>query len=141
VLVDLATDELERVHELERMHERISGVSRSGSPIGRGPRLHFEQDRLGVGAVGLGRAAETRHVEARLEPEAGAHRRSTWAVNRIAWVIGVPVRTACWIWAKFSSPGRIGRPAASAEVQPAGRSALERRFHTAPEPAVEPFAE
>ena len=34
-------------------------------------------------------------------------------------------------------PGRIGRPAASALVQPAGRSALERRFQVAPQPAVQ----
>ena len=29
----------------------------------------------------------------------------------------------------------MGRPAASADVQPRGRSLFERRFHTAPEPA------
>ncbi len=34
----------------------------------------------------------------------------------------------------------MGSPAASAEVQPAGRSALERRFQMAPDPAVEPPA-
>ncbi len=32
----------------------------------------------------------------------------------------------------------IGRPAASAEVQPSGRSAFERRLNTAPEPASQP---
>ena len=31
----------------------------------------------------------------------------------------------------------IGRPAASAEVHPAGRRALERRFQIAPDPAVD----
>ena len=35
----------------------------------------------------------------------------------------------------------MGRPAASAEVQPAGRSRLEVSFQIAPEPAVEPEAE
>ena len=30
----------------------------------------------------------------------------------------------------------MGRPAASADVQPSGRSRFERRSHTAPEPAV-----
>ena len=34
----------------------------------------------------------------------------------------------------------MGRPAASADVQPAGRSAFESRFQIAPEPAVEPDA-
>ena len=36
---------------------------------------------------------------------------------------------------KFTRPGRIGKPAASAEVKPAGRSALDLRFQIAPEPA------
>ena len=35
-----------------------------------------------------------------------------------------------------ASPGRIGRPAASADVHPAGRMRFERRFQIAPEPAV-----
>src|SRR6185437_6156340 len=63
--------------------------------------------------------------------------RVRWAVNRMAWVIGRLCRTAAWTWAKFSRPGRIGRPAASAEVHPAGRSAFEVRCQIAPEPAVE----
>src|ERR1017187_1944413 len=63
------------------------------------------------------------------------------AVNRIACMIGFPVLTACSTGVKFSSPGRIGSPAASAEVQPAGRSALDLRFQIAPEPAVDPCAE
>src|ERR1700722_14413571 len=46
--------------------------------------------------------------------------RVRWAVKRIAWV--------------------IGRPAASAEVHPAGRSAFDLRCQIAPEPAVEPPA-
>ena len=37
--------------------------------------------------------------------------------------------------AQRASPGRIGRPAASADVQPAGRSLFERRLQIAPEPA------
>src|SRR6202044_1701102 len=37
--------------------------------------LHFDQDGLGVGAVRLRRSTEAGHVEARLEAEAGAHRR------------------------------------------------------------------
>jgi hypothetical protein len=34
-----------------------------------------------------------------------------------------------------TSPGRIGSPAASAEVHPSGRSAFDPRSHTAPLPA------
>src|SRR6476619_4880866 len=34
-----------------------------------------------------------------------------------------------------ASPGRIGRPAASAEVQPAGRTLFDFRLQIAPEPA------
>ena len=37
-----------------------------------------------------------------------------------------------------ASSGKMGRPAASAEVQPSGRSALLRRLNTAPEPACQP---
>src|ERR1700722_6322680 len=48
------------------------------------------------------------------------------------------IRPYCCI---SSRPGRMGRPAASAEVQPAGRSWLEVRLQIAPEPAVEPEAE
>src|SRR5271154_4397377 len=39
------------------------------------------------------------------------------------------------------SPGKMGRPAASAEVQPAGRRASDWRLQMAPDPAVEPEAE
>jgi hypothetical protein len=35
------------------------------------------------------------------------------------------------------SPAKIGSPAASAEVQPAGRSVLDRKFHFAPASAVQ----
>ena len=38
-------------------------------------------------------------------------------------------------------PGRIGRPAASADVQPAGRTLFERRLQIAPEPAVQRLPE
>ena len=36
-----------------------------------------------------------------------------------------------------ASPAKIGRPAASADVQPAGRNAFERKFHFAPESALQ----
>jgi hypothetical protein len=55
------------------------------------------------------------------------------AVKRIAWSTD-PARTSD----HRSSPGRIGSPAASADVHPAGRRALDRRFHTAPDPARHP---
>ena len=50
-------------------------------------------------------------------------------------------RSACLIAPRLTSgylasSGRIGSPAASAEVHPAGRSLVERRFHVAPEPAL-----
>ncbi len=48
-------------------------------------------------------------------------------VTRIAWSI-FPGR---------ASSGRIGSPAASAEVQPRGRAFGRRRFQTAPEPACQ----
>src|SRR5258708_2864984 len=35
-------------------------------------------------------------------------------------------------------PGKIGKPAASAEVHPSGRIWFESRLNTAPEPAVQP---
>src|SRR4051794_17131995 len=38
-----------------------------------------------------------------------------------------------------TNPGRIGSPAASAEVHPSGRSAFERVSHLAPAPAVQPL--
>src|SRR5581483_2260364 len=53
------------------------------------------------------------------------------AVMRMAWSTS-PAATS----SRRSSPGRIGRPAASAEVQPFGRRAPLRRSHTAPDPAV-----
>ena len=39
-----------------------------------------------------------------------------------------------------ASPGKIGSPAASADVHPAGRSLSDERLHVAPEPAVQPRA-
>ena len=39
-----------------------------------------------------------------------------------------------------TSPGRIGSPAASALVQPAGRRWFESRPQVAPEPACQPDA-
>src|SRR6266508_448851 len=53
------------------------------------------------------------------------------AVNRIAWPIA-PALTS----SNRTRPGRMGRPAASAEVHPSGRSALDDRSKTAPLPAV-----
>ena len=47
--------------------------------------------------------------------------RVSGAVNRSAWVIS-PAATS----SQRTSPGRIGSPAASADVQPAGRSSFER---------------
>ena len=49
----------------------------------------------------------------------------------MAWST-VPAATSSY----RSRPGRIGSPAASAEVQPRGRRALLRRSHVAPDPAV-----
>jgi hypothetical protein len=48
------------------------------------------QDRLGVRAVGLGVAAEARDVEARTEPEPGAHRRHGRAAAGARFVAGRP---------------------------------------------------
>src|SRR5690349_16973679 len=53
-----------------------------------------------------------------------------FVVNRIAWST-YPPATSLY----RSSPGRIGRPAASAEVQPFGRSALLVSSQVAPDPA------
>src|SRR5690348_2851220 len=54
------------------------------------------------------------------------------AVKRSAWSI------APWATSLYSaSPGRIGRPAASADVNPAGRRWSERRLKIAPEPALQ----
>src|SRR6266700_8057989 len=58
------------------------------------------------------------------------------AVNLMAWVT-----EPAWTSSRRSSPGRIGSPAASAEVQPEGRRALDRRSQMAPDPAVEPEVE
>ena len=55
----------------------------------------------------------------------------TTVVNRIAWST-VPDRTSAY----RRSPGRIGSPAASADVQPCGRSRLLVSDQVAPEPAV-----
>src|SRR5580692_9783053 len=54
------------------------------------------------------------------------------AVKRSAWSIP-PAATSLY----RASPGRIGRPAASAEVQVAGRRWFERRLKIAPEPALQ----
>jgi hypothetical protein len=59
-------------------------------------------------------------------------RRVRSTVKRSAWSM-LPVAASP---SQRASPGRIGRPAASAEVQPAGRSLFERRSKIAPEPAA-----
>ena len=57
-------------------------------------------------------------------------------VNRIAWSM-LRLLTSF----QRSRPGRIGRPAASAEVQVFGRSRSDVSDQTAPEPACQrPFA-
>ena len=55
------------------------------------------------------------------------------AVKRSAWSM-TPARTS----SHRARPGRIGSPAASALVHPGGRSRLERRSNTAPDPALQP---
>ena len=55
----------------------------------------------------------------------------TSVVKRIAWST-LPASTSD----QRSSPGRIGSPAASADVHPRGRSLFDRSDHKAPEPAV-----
>jgi hypothetical protein len=57
-------------------------------------------------------------------------------VKRMAWSM-VPSRTSF----QRSRPGRIGSPAASAEVQESGRSSFDVSDHTAPEPARQRAAE
>src|SRR3954447_24915754 len=52
-------------------------------------------------------------------------------VKRMAWSTWPDCTSS-----RRRSPGRIGRPAASADVHVAGRRALEFRLKTAPEPAV-----
>ena len=57
-----------------------------------------------------------------------------------AHVLDAVKRRACMIapvatWSYRARPGKIGSPAASALVHPAGRTASERRSQTAPEPA------
>jgi len=52
------------------------------------------------------------------------------AVKRIACAM-----LPAWISSGLKSSGVMGRPAASADVKPFGRIALEVRSHTAPEPA------
>ena len=54
------------------------------------------------------------------------------AVKRMAWSIA-PEATSL----KLTRPGRMGSPAASAEVNPAGRKAFEFRCQMAPDPAVD----
>ena len=96
---------------------------------------------------------ELRDVDARLQPHAQAHRRERrarrvrrevprgidvraarlGAVKRSAWSIRRPTTSS-----QRASPGKIGSPAASADVQPAGRSLSDDRLHVAPDPAVQP---
>ena len=103
--------------------------------------LERREDHLDLGR-------ELRDVDARLEAQAKAHGRDVrarvaarvvgrgsnvpccevWTVKRSAWLIA-PFVTAS---SKRASPGKIGRPAASAEVQPAGRRLFEVRSKTAP---------
>src|SRR5438094_5667399 len=52
-------------------------------------------------------------------------------VKRTAWLM-----SPAWISSTRTKPGMMGSPAASAEVQPSGRSAFEPRLNTAPEPPV-----
>ena len=59
-------------------------------------------------------------------------RRLRLTVTRSAWSIR-PRLTSGW----RASSGRIGSPAASADVQPAGRRRFERRLQVAPEPALQ----
>src|SRR5579875_3095797 len=59
-------------------------------------------------------------------------------------VVGAVMRIAWSTYPRFTSsqrsrPGRIGSPAASADVQPAGLSRSLRSDHVAPEPAVQPL--
>ena len=54
------------------------------------------------------------------------------AVKRMAWSI-CPLRISSY----RTRPGRMGRPAASAEVHVSGRRAFEFRFQIAPEPACQ----
>ena len=54
------------------------------------------------------------------------------AVKRSAWSIEPAARSS-----GRARPGRIGRPAASALVQPFGRPLLERRSQIAPDPACQ----
>src|SRR5688572_3334395 len=58
-------------------------------------------------------------------------------------VSGAVKRRACLITPRATSsyrarPGRIGNPAASADVQPSGRSVFDVMFQIAPEPARQP---
>ena len=56
-------------------------------------------------------------------------------VKRSAWLI-TPAATSLY----RASPGRIGRPAASADVHVLGRSALLLRLNTAPDAQTQPLA-
>src|SRR5262245_5686221 len=63
------------------------------------------------------------------------HTKACWvwgAVKRMAWRIS-PEATS----SKRTSPGKIGRPAASVDVQPEGRNAFESRLKMAPDPAFQ----
>ena len=94
---------------------------------------------------------ERRRVVARLEPHAHSHRRQRAA--RVAARVVPRRRDVCFPRARTrkaqrvidrvllrrlivpNETGKIGSPAASADVQPAGRSAFELRSKIAPEPA------
>ncbi len=59
------------------------------------------------------------------------------------WVRENVTRSACSMRpvctsSNLARPARIGRPAASAEVHPSGRKALDSRSKIAPEPACQP---
>ena len=89
-----------------------------------------------------------------LQPHAQAHRRQR-RIGRAARVVarGVDVRAPRALGGEAqrvadrarstaspsqrARPGRIGSPAASADVQPAGRRAFERRFQIAPDQAAQ----
>src|ERR1700737_4226172 len=54
------------------------------------------------------------------------------AVKRMAWLMA-----PAWTSSQRTKPGKIGRPAASADVQFRGRSALDPNGKMAPDPAVQ----
>ena len=123
------------VHRPGDVHVR--SVVGHDQPVG----LHRPEDSLDLG----GYAGD---VLRRLEPKPRAHRQGsgcrTGAVRgrpdvAVRRAHGDAKRVADFAAAMASSyrasPGRIARPAASADVQPSGRRALLYRSNTAPEPA------